>query len=301
MLQAVGLPPGVVNIVAAERRASEYLVAHSGVNKVAFTGSTLTGRRVAELCAASYRRVTLELGGKSAALVLDDADLGLVSESLRMGSFRNSGQVCSLKTRIVVSRRRHDDLVQQLIDLVHTMPVGQPMDEATQIGPMVSSRQRDRVENYIATGRREGASVALGGGRPGHLARGWYVEPTIFTGVRRDATIAREEIFGPVVSVMAAENEDDAVEIANSSTYGLSGAVFSADPLHALAVAQRIETGTVEINGASTGRYAPQGGWKSSGIGREVGPEGIDAYVEITAFGVPADIADFALGDPSRI
>jgi aldehyde dehydrogenase (NAD+) len=297
----VGLPPGVINIVAAERRASEYLVAHSGVDKVAFTGSTLTGRRVAELCAASYRRVTLEVGGKSAALVLDDADLGLVSESLRLGAFRNGGQVCNLKTRIVVSRRRHDELVQNLIELVHTMPVGQPMDEATQIGPLVTSRQRDRVENYIETGRREGAGVALGGGRPADLPRGWYVEPTIFTGVRRDATIAQDEIFGPVVSVIAAENEDDAVEIANASIYGLSGAVFSADPLHALAVAQRIETGTVEINGASAGRYAPQGGWKSSGIGREVGPEGIDAYVEITAFGVPVDIDESVLGDPPRV
>jgi aldehyde dehydrogenase (NAD+) len=301
MLQTVGLPPGVVNIVAADRRASEYLVAHPGVDKVAFTGSTLTGQRVAELCAASYRRVTLEVGGKSAALVLDDADLGLVAESLRLGSFRNSGQVCNLKTRIVVSRRRHDELVQKLIELVHTMPVGEPMDERTQFGPLVTSRQRDRVENYIAAGRREGASVALGGGRPTHLPRGWYVEPTIFTGVQRDATIAQEEIFGPVVSVITAENEEDAVDIANASTYGLSGAVFSADPLHALAVAQRIETGTVEINGASAGRYAPQGGWKSSGIGREVGPEGIEAYVEITAYGLPADIDDLAFGESSRI
>ncbi len=292
MVQTAGFPPGVVNIVAAGRQASEHLVAHKGVDKVAFTGSTTTGRRVAELCAVDFRRITLELGGKSAAIVLDDADLGLVSQSLRLGSFRNSGQICSLKTRIVVSRRKHDELVQELIALVQTMPVGDPSDEATQIGPMVTARQRDRVEGYIATGLREGASIALGGGRPEHLPRGWYVEPTIFTGVQRDATIAQEEIFGPVLSIIQADDENDAVKVANSSIYGLSGAVFSADPDHALAVAQRLESGTVEINGASAGQFSPMGGWKSSGLGRELGPEGIDAFVETTSFGLPAELND---------
>jgi acyl-CoA reductase-like NAD-dependent aldehyde dehydrogenase len=289
MLHTAGLPPGAVNIVAAGRRASEHLVGHPGVDKVAFTGSTVTGRRVAELCAQNFRRVTLELGGKSAAIVLDDADLDVVTNALRLGSFRNSGQVCSLKTRIIVSKRRHDEVVQGLIDLVKTMPVGDPRSEATEIGPLVTARQRDRVEGYIKAGSDEGASIVLGGGRPAHLARGWYVEPTIFTGVTRDARIAQEEIFGPVVSVLSADGEDDAVAIANSTSSGLNGAVFSADPRHALSVAERFDTGTVEINGTGTGRFGPMGGWKASGLGRENGPEGIDSFVEITAFGIPRE------------
>jgi aldehyde dehydrogenase (NAD+) len=291
MLTEAGLPPGVVNIVPAERDVSEHLITHPDVDKVAFTGSTAAGRRIASLCGHDLRRVTLELGGKSAAIILDDADLGTVVETLRVASLRNSGQVCSNKTRILVSRSRHDELAERLTEMVASMPVGDPADPATQIGPLVSARQRDRVEGYIVAGTAEGAKVVMGGGRPAGLSRGWFVEPTIFTGVQRSMRIAQEEIFGPVLAVLAFDDADDAVAIANDSPYGLNGSVFTADPDRGLAIARQIRTGTVEINGSPAGVHAPMGGFKGSGIGREAGPEGFDAYVEIKSVGLPADLA----------
>ncbi|WP_306461760.1 MULTISPECIES: aldehyde dehydrogenase [unclassified Rhodococcus (in: high G+C Gram-positive bacteria)] len=292
MLQDAGLPEGVVNIVPAEREVSEYLVTHPGVDKVAFTGSTAAGRRIAALCGNDIRRVTLELGGKSAAVILDDADLDAAVESLRIGSFRNSGQVCSLKTRIIVSKSRERELLERFDSLIQSMPVGDPGDTATQIGPMVSARQRSRVEGYMASGVAEGAAVVTGGGRPQGFDHGYFVEPTVFSGVTPSMTIAREEIFGPVISVLACESEDQAVEFANDSEYGLSGAVFTGDLDHGLSIARRIRTGTVELNGSLVGLNAPLGGFKSSGLGRESGPEGLAAYTEIKSIGLPSVLAE---------
>ncbi len=292
MLVSAGLPDGVVSILPADRDVSEYLVTHPGIDKVAFTGSTAAGRRIASLCGQNLKRVTLELGGKSAAVILDDADLDATVESLRFGSLRNSGQICSLKTRIVVSRRREDELLDRLTAMVASMPVGDPADPATQIGPLVSARQRDRVEGYIAAGRAQGAKAALGGGRLAGLDRGWFVDPTIFTAVEPAMIIAQEEIFGPVLAVLAYDGEEQAVALANDSDYGLNGAVFTSDLDHGLAVARRIRTGTVELNGNTAGFCSPMGGFKDSGIGREAGLEGFDAYVEPKAIGLPPDLAD---------
>ena len=292
MLQAAGLPEGVVNIVPADRQVSEHLVTHPGVDKVTFTGSTAAGRRIASLCGGDLRRVTLELGGTSAAIVLDDADLDSTVETLRMGSLRNTGQICTLKTRILVPRARETELVDRLTAMVASMPVGDPTDPRTQLGPLVSSRQRARVEEYIQIGIAQGAKAVLGGGRPSGLDRGWFVEPTIFVDVEPSMRIAQEEIFGPVLGVLSYDDEEEAVAIANDSEYGLSGAVFTADPMHGLDVARRMRTGTVELNGSPVGFTAPIGGFKHSGIGREAGPEGFEAYVEFRSLGLPPSLAD---------
>ncbi|WP_246600595.1 aldehyde dehydrogenase [Skermania piniformis] len=287
LLERSGLPEGVVNIVPAQREVSEYLVRHSGVDKVSFTGSTAAGRRIGALCGQDLRRCTLELGGKSAAVLLDDADLDAAVAAIRAVSLRNSGQVCSNKTRIVVARSRRDELHDRLIDLITSMPVGDPFDPATEIGPMASRNHRTRVEGYIADGKSSGASILVGGGGRPH-ERGWYVAPTIFADVDPNAKIAQEEIFGPVLTVHTFDTEAEAIEIANNSSYGLNGSVFAADPEHALSVARHIRTGTVEVNGNPVGFAAPIGGFKSSGIGREAGLEGFDAYIEIKSFGLPA-------------
>ncbi len=291
LVDGAGVPPGVVNIVPADREASEHLVTHPGVDKITFTGSSVVGRRVASLCGQDLRRVTLELGGKSAAVLLDDADVEAAAESLRIGSFRNTGQVCSLKTRVVVPRAREAEFLDAFTAVVSSMPVGDPRDPDTQLGPLVSEQQRSRVEDYIDAGRAQGARVIMGGGRPAGLDDGWFVEPTIFAGVDPAMTIAQQEIFGPVVSVISYDNEDEAITIANDSSYGLNGSVFTADPAHGVRVARRIRTGTVEVNGSPAGFHAPFGGFKSSGIGREAGHEGFDAYVEIKSVGLPQGFA----------
>jgi acyl-CoA reductase-like NAD-dependent aldehyde dehydrogenase len=292
LLERAGLPEGVFNVLPAGRETSELLISHRGIDKVAFTGSTAAGRRIAAICGNDLRRVTLELGGKSAAIFLDDADLDTAVEKLRFGSLRNSGQVCSLKTRLLVSKRREQELLERLVALVESMPVGDPNDPATQIGPMVSARQRAVIEGYISVGRDEGAQVVVGGGRPAGLARGWYVEPTVFRDVEPGHRIAQEEIFGPVLSVLTFDDEDDAVAIANNSPYGINGAVFTTDLDHGLAVASQIRTGTVELNASPAGMHAPAGGFKSSGIGREQGYEGLDSYTEPRAIGVPPEMVD---------
>jgi aldehyde dehydrogenase (NAD+) len=284
-----GIPGGVVNVVPADREVSEYLVSHPGVDKVAFTGSTAAGRRIASLCGQDLRKVTLELGGKSAAVILEDADLEVAVEALRLGAFRNNGQVCSLKTRIVVPRHREGELLERMVALVQSMPVGDPSDPGTQIGPLVSSRQRGIVENYIEIGRAEGAQVVVGGWRPKEFEQGWFVEPTVFSGVEPDMRIAQEEIFGPVVCVLPYDLVEEAIGIANNSAYGLNGSVFTSDLDKGLEVARRMHTGTVELNGSPTGFQAPFGGVKASGIGRENGPEGFDAYVELKSIGLPAE------------
>jgi acyl-CoA reductase-like NAD-dependent aldehyde dehydrogenase len=290
LLTQAGVPEGVVSVLPADREVSEYLVSHPGVDKVAFTGSTAAGRRIASVCGNDLRRVTLELGGKSAAIFLDDADLDTAVESLRLLSFRNSGQVCSLKTRLVVSRARESELVDRLVALVESMPVGDPHDPNTQIGPMVSARQRDVVNSYIEAGAQDGARAVIGGGTA-HADSGYYVEPTIFSGVRPDHRIAQEEIFGPVLAVLSCDSEDEAIAIANDSNYGLSGAVYTTDLGRGLAVASRIRTGSVELNGSPVGTHAPVGGFKGSGIGREQGLEGLDSYTEPRSIGLPAALA----------
>ena len=291
MLLEAGFPEGVVNILPAGRRVGEHLVRHPGVDKVSFTGSTEGGRKIASLCGYDLKRVTLELGGKSAAVILDDADMDVAVESIRTLSLRNSGQTCSNKTRILVSPRREAELKDRLVAAIQAMSVGDPTDPKTQIGPLVAERQRGRVEGYIDAGKVEGAKVLVGGGRPADLDHGWFVQPTIFTDVDSSMRIAQEEIFGPVLTVQAYRDEDEAVAIANDSPYGLSGSVFSTDDERALAVARRIRTGTVELNGKPVGWSAPVGGVKCSGMGREAGPEGFDAYVELKSYGLTDSLA----------
>jgi len=291
LLEEAGCPPGVVNIVPAGREVSEYLVSHPGVAKVTFTGSSAAGRRIAEICGRDLRRVTLELGGKSAAVILDDADLEQTVSALRLGSFRNNGQICTLKTRLLVPAALQDEFVDRMCALLDSMPVGDPRDETTEIGPLVNQRQRTVVEGYIESGRAEGSRLARGGGRP-RIARGWYVEPTVFADVDPRATIAQQEIFGPVVAVIPYTSEEEAIAIANNSSYGLNGSVFTTDVERGLRVAQRMETGTVELNGSPAGFHAPMGGVKFSGLGREFGPEGLDPFVELKSIGVSGDVAD---------
>ena len=283
-----GLPPGVVNVVPADREVSEHLVRHPGVDKVSFTGSTEAGRRIMAACADSVRRVTLELGGKSACILLDDASLDMAVPMAVQAATINSGQTCVCQTRLLVPRSLHDEVVDRMTDAFANIRVGDPHDSATQLGPLVSGRQRERVEGYIGIGEDEGAKIAHGGGRPADLDRGFFVEPTIFVGVENSMRIAQEEIFGPVLSVIAYDGDDEAVSIANDSIYGLSGAVWTGDDERGLRVARRIRTGTFAVNGLAMDVAAPFGGFKQSGIGRELGPEGLLPYLEYKSITMPA-------------
>jgi betaine-aldehyde dehydrogenase len=269
-----GLPPGVVNVVPAGREVGEHLVTHPDVDKIGFTGSTAAGKRIAALCGERLKRVTLELGGKSAAIVLPDADIGEVAAGLLPASLMNNGEACVAQTRILAPRDQYQQLVDQLCERVGAMAVGDPLDPVTEIGPLVTSRQRDRVEGYIAAGQEEGAKIALGGGRPSGLSKGWYVEPTVFVDVDNGMRIAQEEIFGPVLAVIPYGEVDEAVTIANDSNYGLSGTVWTADVERGLDIARRVRTGTYTVNGFMLEFGAPFGGYKDSGIGRELGPQG---------------------------
>jgi len=277
---AIGLPPGVLNVVTADREASESLVRDPRVDKISFTGSTAAGRRIASICGERIARCTLELGGKSAAVVLDDIDLAEVADTLSAAACANTGQVCSSLTRIVVSRSRHDALVDALAAAFSQVRVGDPFDASSQMGPLAMRRQRDRVEGLIAKGIAEGARLVTGGGRPKDLDRGWYVEPTVFGDVDNASTIAREEIFGPVLSVIPADDESQAVEIANATIYGLNASVFTNDADRARAVAGRLRSGTVGHNAMRTDFGVAFGGFKQSGIGREGGTIGLQAYLE---------------------
>jgi betaine-aldehyde dehydrogenase len=287
-LLEAGLPPGVVNVVPAGREVGEHLVTHPGVDKIGFTGSTAAGKRIAALCGEQLKRVTLELGGKSAAIILDDADVGELMPNLLGAAMMNTGQACAAQTRILASRDRYQDVVDALCDVVSQQQVGDPFDPATTIGPLVAERQRDRVEGYIAKGQQEGAKVVLGGGRPSAQKTGWYVEPTVFVNVDNQMTIAREEIFGPVLAVIPYDGVDDAVRIANESDYGLSGSVWSSDVAAGIEVAKRVRTGTYTVNGFMLEFSCPFGGYKQSGVGRELGPEGLVAYLEAKSISLPA-------------
>lgn len=282
LLQEAGVPAGVVNIVAGGRETGEHLVAHPGIDKVAFTGSTAAGRKIAAVCGEQLKRVSLELGGKSAAIVLDDADLTTAIEGLKFTALMNSGQACVAQTRILASRANYANVVDALATAVSAMQVGDPMDPATEIGPMVAQRQQERVEKYIALGQEEGARLVVGGvGMPEGLDRGWYVRPTVFADVDNGMRIAQEEIFGPVLSVIAYDDVDDAVRIANDSDYGLAGTVWTSDREAGLDVARRVRAGTYGVNTYTMDFAAPFGGFKASGLGREFGPEGLGQYTEL--------------------
>lgn len=287
-VEAVGLPPGVLNVLPAGREVGEALVGHLGVDKISFTGSTATGKRIMGICAESVRRVTLELGGKSACIVLDDADLDLAVPGAVQAATLNSGQTCVAQTRLLVPRARHDEVVERVVALFESMVVGDPRDPTTTVGPMVSARQQERVLGYIDIGEREGAKVVTGGGVPTGLDGGHFVQPTVFVGVDNDMRIAQEEIFGPVLAIIPHDGDDAAVELANASIYGLSGAVWSGDDERGVRLARRIRTGTFAVNGLGMNPAAPFGGFKQSGIGRELGPEGIAPYLEYKSISVPA-------------
>ncbi|MET7773210.1 aldehyde dehydrogenase [Nocardia sp. NPDC005366] len=273
-----GLPAGVLNVVPGSREAGAYLVRHPGVHKVAFTGSTPAGRAIGEVCGRLLRPVTLELGGKSASLVTVDADLELFAANLLEVSLVNNGQTCHAGTRILAPRALYSQVVELVTETVRALVIGDPLDRATQIGPLVSAAQRDRVLGYIEAGRAAGYRVTTGGGAPADQTLGWYVEPTVFAGVDNSARIAREEIFGPVLTITEYGDEDEAVAIANDSEYGLGGTVWTTDEERGLALADRIHSGTVGVNHYALDLAAPFGGVKASGLGRELGPEGIAPY-----------------------
>ncbi|HET6951679.1 MAG TPA: aldehyde dehydrogenase [Acidimicrobiales bacterium] len=288
LLEQVGLPPGVVSVLPADRVVSAHLVGHPGVDKVSFTGSTAAGRLVAQACATNLTKVSLELGGKSAAIALDDAEPGAVASAVRMSGMGMAGQICNALTRVLVPATRVDEYADALAAELSAIRVGDPTDPATEMGPLVAQRQQDRVRQYIAAGVREGARLVTGGAdMPGGLDRGWYVRPTVFTDVDNTMTIAREEIFGPVLAVIPCAGEDEAIRIANDSEYGLAGSVFTSDTERGLDVALRVRTGTFGVNqGYSMDPAAPFGGVKASGYGRELGREGLESYLQIKSISV---------------
>lgn len=290
--ETVRLPPGVLNVVTADRVASEALVRHPGIDKIAFTGSSATGKSIAAILGSRMARYTMELGGKSAAIVLDDYDTEKAAKTIRGNATDMTGQVCASLTRMIVTKSRHDSLVEALASEFSKVIVGDPFDPATHMGPLASRRQRDTVERYIAKGKEDGFWLAVGGGRPAHLSRGFFVEPTVFGNVDNRATIAQEEIFGPVVVVVAAESDEQAIDMANDSPYGLNASVFTNDVDRAWAVARRLRCGTVGHNALRVDFTIAFGGFKQSGVGREGGLEGLRPYLEtktVLLDGLPSD------------
>ncbi|MEV6995849.1 aldehyde dehydrogenase [Streptomyces sp. NPDC093228] len=277
---AAGIPSGVINILPGGDDIGSYLVTHPGVDKISFTGSTAVGKEVASRAGSLLRPVTLELGGKSAAIILDDADLEAHAEAMFTASLLNNGQTCFASTRILAPRQRYDEVVEFYEQLAAKAVVGDALDPATQVGPMVSEAHRRNVESHIARGLTENARLVTGGGRP-DVGPGWFVEPTVFADVDNSAAIAREEIFGPVLVVIPYADEAEAVRLANDSRYGLGGTVWSSDQEHALRIARQIQTGTIGINHYLPAPDAPYGGVKNSGMGRELGPEGLAQYQEL--------------------
>jgi acyl-CoA reductase-like NAD-dependent aldehyde dehydrogenase len=290
LIEQADLPAGVVSVLPGDAKVGQQLISQRGVDKVSFTGSTTAGKAVAAACAAGLKRVSLELGGKSAAIVLDDADPAAVATAVRSASLSNCGQICNALTRILLPAKRSDEFVDALGAEMTSLRIGDPADPATQLGPLVAKRQQDRVRNYITEGQREGARVVVGGAdMPDGIGQGWYVKPTLFADADNSMRIAREEIFGPVLTAIPYRDEDDAVAIANDSDYGLAGSVFTADSDRGLAVAGRVRTGTFGVNqGYTMDPFAPFGGVKASGYGRELGTEGIDGYTVLKSISVAA-------------
>jgi acyl-CoA reductase-like NAD-dependent aldehyde dehydrogenase len=283
ILDEIGLPAGVFNLVTGTGPVvGEALATHPDVAMVSLTGSTRAGRRVAELAARSVKRVALELGGKSANVVLDGADLSRAVANGVNNAFLNSGQTCTAWTRMLVPRARQEEAIRMAVEAAAQLTVGDPFDEGSRLGPLVSATQRDRVRGYIDKGVAEGARLVSGGSAPpAGLDRGYYVQPTVFADVTRDMTIAQEEIFGPVLSIMPYDSEEEALEIANSTIYGLAGGVWAGDQEQAVAFARRMEAGQVDVNGGSFNPLAPFGGFKQSGVGRELGRYGLEEYLEV--------------------
>ena len=279
---AIGLPAGVLNIVTGYGPVvGEAIAKHPGVDMVSFTGSVRAGKRVSALAAETIKRVTLELGGKSACVVLDDAPFEKAIANGARNAMFNSGQTCSAWTRMLVPRDRQQDAIDLAAKAIGGLTLGDPLDPGTKLGPLVSSTQRERVEGYIAKGKNEGARVVKGGARPAAFSKGYYVEPTIFADVKSPMTIAQEEIFGPVLSILPYDSEDEAVRIANDTIYGLAGGVWSGDQERAIRVARRMRTGQVDVNGGKFNVFAPFGGYKQSGVGRELGMYGLEEYLQI--------------------
>ncbi len=287
--EEAGLPAGVLNVVTGRGPAAgEALVDHPDVDVVSFTGSTPAGRRVAALAAQTVKRVTLELSGKSPSVVLDDADLSEAVNSAVRQCMLNSGQTCIAWSRVLVPRHLHDEAAALAADVVTSYVLGDPLDPSTTLGPLATEAQRTRVRAAIQGGIDEGATlVAGGGGRPAGLDRGWFVKPTVLAGVDNRMNVAREEVFGPVLAIIAYDGEDDAVRLANDTIYGLSAGVFSGDRERALRVARRLRAGLVDVNGGGFNLLAPFGGYKQSGYGRELGRHGLDAYLETKSLQLP--------------
>ncbi|MGQ0626385.1 MAG: aldehyde dehydrogenase [Sporichthyaceae bacterium] len=278
--QEAGLPPGVLNIVLAGREAGAALVSHPGVDKIGFTGSTAAGRAIGAECGRLIRRVTLELGGKSAAIVCEDADLAVFMAGLGSASFMNNSQTCTTQSRILAPRSRYAEVVDAVACVAEGLTVGNPLDPATTCGPMASKAHLNRVLGFIDTARNSDARLVTGGGRPTGKDRGWFVEPTVFADVKNTDHLAREEVFGPVMAVIPYDGDDEAVAIANESNYGLGGSVWTADEARGLDIARRVRTGTIGVNYYTIDLGSPFGGMKDSGLGRELGPEALNSYLE---------------------
>ena len=275
-----GLPEGVLSVVPGGPETGRALTDNPALDKFTFTGSSAVGKEIGKIAAEKLKPCTLELGGKSAAIILEDADLDSTLPMLLFSGLMNSGQACVGQTRILAPRSRYDEVVEKVAAGVAAMQVGVPDDPAAMVGPLISEKQRERVEGYIKKGLEEGARLVTGGGRPEGLDSGWFVQPTVFADVDNSMTIAQEEIFGPVLVVIPFEDEDDAVRIANDSVYGLAGSVYTTDHAKGVEIASKVRTGTYGINMYAFDPGAPFGGYKNSGIGRECGPEGIAGYCE---------------------
>ncbi len=285
--EEAGFPAGVINLLSADRAVSEALVRHPGVDKVAFTGSTAAGMAIASICGGRMARYTMELGGKSAAIVLDDFDPAALGPTIAPLITLLCGQVCINFSRVLVPRAKHDAYVESLAAAMKATVVGDPMDAGTYMGPLAMKRHHAKVADYVAQGQREGAQLATGGGRPAGLNCGFFIEPTVFANASNDMVIAREEIFGPVTAVIPYDSEEEAAAIANDSDYGLSGGVFTQDTDRAYAMARRIRTGHFTQNGRDFDLTNPFGGFKKSGYGREGGPEGLEPFTEIKTVFLP--------------
>ncbi len=301
LMEEIGFPPGVLNIVAARPEASEHLIRHPGVDMVSFTGSTAVGRRIGEVCGSLIKPCVLELGGKSAAILLEDADLDVAIPTLVGCSVgTNQGQSCVCISRILVPASMYDQVADALAEQISALKVGDPMEADTIVGPLITEAHRDRVLGHIRTAVEEGATVRVGGKQPEHLPRGWYVEPTLLTDVTNDMTVAQEEIFGPVTALIPYTDEEDAIRIANDSRYGLSGCVFTSDMDAGFAIARRIRTGTFSVNTFAADLNSPFGGVKESGFGREHGPAGFEGMLQTKTISIdpsqelPQKVAELA-------